>query len=198
VTEGIREAIKFAGKAHKGQKRRFSQNQYITHPIGTYVILKGYEDITEDQLIASILHDVVEDTDVKISEIDEDFGEDVAEMVFNLTNILPNGQSKKVYMRVKLENLVGNDAFVIKLADRIHNLHEMDFSIVPVKFIYKYVEETKYVFNDLFAILESKGMYTQTGRDLLSILKTQVDFLDSKLCIGSSIQETLEEIDDIV
>ena len=78
--ELVSEAIAFAAKAHDGMRRKKSEVPYILHPMEAAVIVGT---MTEDQnlIAAAALHDVVEDTDITIEEIEEKFGKRVRELV---------------------------------------------------------------------------------------------------------------------
>ena len=67
-------AIEFATKAHKGQFRKYTGEPYINHPLAVMEIVRGVPGHTEEMLVAAVLHDVVEDTDVSLMEITEKFG----------------------------------------------------------------------------------------------------------------------------
>lgn len=73
-------AIQFATKAHKGQLRKISGEEYVTHPIAVGNLLKtaGFD---EDVVIAGYLHDTVEDTDVTFEDIEREFGSRVVDFV---------------------------------------------------------------------------------------------------------------------
>ena len=83
--EKILEALAFAEKAHDGQMRK-SGEPYIIHPVATAVILIDMGMDTET-IIAALLHDVVEDTEVELSEVSQKFGEDVAALVDGVTKL---------------------------------------------------------------------------------------------------------------
>ena len=78
--ELVSEAISFAVKAHDGMRRKKSKSPYILHPMEAAVIVGTMTD-DQDLIAAAALHDVVEDTDVTIKEIEEKFGARVKELV---------------------------------------------------------------------------------------------------------------------
>ena len=125
----INKAIAFAAEKHKGQKRKYTGEDYIVHPLAVSEIVG---EITDDKemLIAAILHDTLEDTDCTFWELLEEFGYSVACLVSDLTDASNNFNTsgypelnrvkRKILDRIKL-NGVSNRAKTIKLADLIHN-----------------------------------------------------------------------------
>ena len=128
-TDRILDAYEFAKKAHEGQKRATGE-PYIVHPVAVMEILIEIE-VDEDTLVASLLHDVVEDTEVSLDEIRERYGEDVATLVDAVTKLSRILYSSKE--EVQAENFrkmflaMAKDIRVvlIKLADRLHNMRTM-------------------------------------------------------------------------
>ena len=132
----IENAIDFASKAHKNQKRS-SGEAYITHPIAVANKLIEW-GMDSDSVIAGLLHDTVEDTEVKLEEIESIFGRDVAFLVDGLTKISQARAGMKDlsnYLPQTKDNLsklliaVGQDirVIIIKLADRLHNLETLSY-----------------------------------------------------------------------
>ena len=79
------EALEFARKAHGLQKRKYTEELYIEHPKRVAKIVESVPHSSE-MVAAAYLHDVVEDTDVSIEEIQEKFGDKVAKLVEELTD----------------------------------------------------------------------------------------------------------------
>ena len=77
VSDLIDKAITFATKAHGDQKRKYTEESYITHPIAVMEIVKTVPH-TDEMLAAAVLHDVIEDTDQSYDDIYYYFGETVA------------------------------------------------------------------------------------------------------------------------
>lgn len=121
-------AIAFAATAHAGQLRKFDGLPYITHPIRVMTMLHQHAAaVSEDQLVAAILHDVVEDTPVDIKTIERRFGSTVASLVFDLTDQFTpeaypsmNRFARKAAERTRLAS-ISAQAQDIKLADLIDN-----------------------------------------------------------------------------
>jgi (p)ppGpp synthase/HD superfamily hydrolase len=128
VWKQLDSAIAFAATAHAGQVRKYDGLPYITHPIAVMVILhETAAVVSEDQLVAAVLHDVVEDTPVSIETIERRFGSGVAALVFDLTDAFTheaypdlNRATRKDRERERLAAISG-PAQDIKLADLIHN-----------------------------------------------------------------------------
>jgi hypothetical protein len=120
------QAIAFAAVAHGGQVRKYDGLPYIVHPLRVMTILHETASIvTEDQLVAAVLHDVVEDTPVSIETIERRFGSAVAAMVFDLTDqfVLPSQGNRAARKQLERERLatISAQAQDIKLADLIDN-----------------------------------------------------------------------------
>ncbi|MDO4794292.1 MAG: RelA/SpoT family protein, partial [Filifactor alocis] len=128
----IRKAFEVAEEAHRPQKRA-SGEPYITHPLHVAMILADLK-LDRDTIVAALLHDVVEDTGVKRSDIEAWFGEDIAFLVDGVTKIadLPKDLTKKQIKQESFLKLIFATAddirvIVIKLADRLHNMRTMGF-----------------------------------------------------------------------
>ena len=122
------EVLKFATKAHGDQKRKYTGEPYIVHPIAVSEIVKTVPH-TDEMVAAALLHDVVEDTPVTIQEIETKFGSKVAELVGWLTDTSrPENGNRKT--RKSIDRLHSADApaeaQTIKLADLIHNTKSIE------------------------------------------------------------------------
>ena len=116
-------AIKFATKAHGKQKRKYTGEPYITHPIAVMEIVRTVPH-TEEMLVAAVLHDTVEDTPVTLADIKAEFGTKVAELVNGLTDVSkPQDGNRKTRKAMDRAHTAKQSAEVqtIKLADLIHN-----------------------------------------------------------------------------
>lgn len=140
----IDEAIAFAAIAHAEQKRKYDNLPYIVHPIEVMTILSTYavDPVTEEMLVAAVLHDVVEDTPVGLSTIQRRFGDVVAKLVEELTDVYVdpsqgNRKQRKEKERRRLAT-VSRQAQSIKYADLISNTrsivkHDKSFAVVYVR-----------------------------------------------------------------
>jgi len=131
----IEKAISFATNAHRGQKRLTGED-YINHPIKTAIILSDFK-FGPKTLSAAILHDVYEDTNISLEEIEEVFGKDIkflVEGISNLGKIKYRGKKRQVESLRKLFLVMAEDirTILIKLADRLDNLETL-YALPPEK-----------------------------------------------------------------
>ena len=85
MTNLFDKAVKFATVAHGDQKRKYTDDPYIVHPLAVAELVKSTENHTEEMLAAAVLHDVLEDTDTHPTEIFNEFGPVVFKYVMELT-----------------------------------------------------------------------------------------------------------------
>lgn len=152
----IKRAYEYAAKSHQGQKRK-SGEPFFTHPAAVAFIVAdmGLDDAS---IIAALLHDVVEDTQIPIEEIELAFGKDVASLVQGETNLgllKFIAEDKQDYMVENIRKMflaMAKDIRVvlIKLSDRLHNMRTMKY-MQPDKRISKSKETL-----DIYAPLASR------------------------------------------
>jgi GTP pyrophosphokinase len=128
-TDSIYKAFEFSKKVHEGQKRKTGE-PYIVHPIEVAIILSKLR-MDLKTIEAALLHDTVEDTHVTIKDIQEQFGDETAELVEGLTKI------SKIKFSSRHENQAENfrkmiiamakdlRVLLVKLADRLHNMRTL-------------------------------------------------------------------------
>ena len=123
----VQRALAFATLAHGDQKRKYTGEPYIVHPIEVMEIVKSVPH-DDAMLAAALLHDVVEDTDVTIEEIESAFGPDVAELVGFLTDVSkPEDGNRKFRKGLDREHSAKAPARAqtVKLADLISNSRDI-------------------------------------------------------------------------
>lgn len=157
--ERIRRAFYFANEAHKGVKRH-SGEPYITHPLAVARIVVVEIGLGVKSVMAALLHDVVEDTDYTVEDIEHRFGAKVASMVDGLTKLegaFAQDISKQAENFKKMLLTLSDDIRVclIKIADRLHNMRTL--GSMPKHKQMKIASETIYLFAPLAHRL---GLYT--------------------------------------
>lgn len=150
--EIVEKAFRFAKAAHSGVKRR-SGEPYIMHPIAVAQIVSQEIGLGSTSICAALLHDVVEDTDYTVEDIESQFGKKIAVIVEGLTKISGGIFGDKASAQAenfrKLLLSMNNDIRVvlIKMADRLHNMRTLG-SMLPSK-QYKIAGETLYIYAPL-------------------------------------------------
>lgn len=127
----LNKAIIFAVKAHSGMVRKSTNHPYILHPLEVSAIVGTMTD-DKEIIAAAVLHDVVEDTPIRIEEIKEEFGEHVANMVAgeseNKRANQPAEDTWKIRKQETLDHLktASREIKIIALADKLSNLRSID------------------------------------------------------------------------
>jgi len=127
----IQRAYEIAEKAHQGQLRK-SGEPYISHPIAVAMILVDL-GMDTDSVVAALLHDVVEDTQVEIEAIRKEFGEETAQLVDGMTKLgkipFSSREEQQAENIRKMLIAMAQDVrvIIIKLADRLHNMRTAEF-----------------------------------------------------------------------
>ena len=150
--EIIERAFKFAKEAHKGIRRR-SGEPYILHPIAVARIVSYEIGLGSTSICAALLHDVVEDTEYTVEDIENHFGKKIASIVDGLTKISggifgdqASAQAEN-FRRLLLTMSEDIRVILIKMADRLHNMRTLG-SMLPSK-QYKIAGETLYIYAPL-------------------------------------------------
>ena len=125
----LHDAIIFATKAHQGQKRKGTDIDYICHPLEvaqilTEIVDRG-TDWNDELIIAGLLHDVVEDTDVGIDEIRERFGSDVARLVGAHTHPKDGTWIERKMKEVNKIKHADPQVKALVLADKVSNMRSI-------------------------------------------------------------------------
>jgi guanosine-3',5'-bis(diphosphate) 3'-pyrophosphohydrolase len=147
----IRKAFEIAVESHKDMRRK-SGEPYIYHPIAVAQIAAEEIGLGTTSIVCALLHDVVEDTDVTLEDIEREFGKKVAKIIDGLTKISgvfdTNSSLQAENFRKMLLTLADDvRVILIKLADRLHNMRTMEF--MPRDKQLKLSSETVYLYAPL-------------------------------------------------
>jgi GTP pyrophosphokinase len=192
----IRKAFNLAVEAHSEQRRKTGE-PYIYHPIAVAKIVANEIGLGATSIAAALMHDVVEDTDYTIDDIEQLFGETIARIVSGLTKI--SNLKKDKDHSIQAENfrkmlLTLNDdvrVILIKIADRLHNMQTMD--AMPDYKQVKIASETLYIYAPLAHRL---GLYNiKQELEDLGLKYTEPEVYNS---IASKIKESKEEQEEYI
>ena len=183
--EVITKAFNFANQAHKGVKRQ-SGEPYIMHPLAVAKIVCNEIGLGSTSICSALLHDVVEDTDYTVEDIENIFGPKIAHIVDGLTKISGGIVGDKASAQAenfkKLLLTMSDDirVILIKIADRLHNMRTLG-SLLPNK-QYKIAGETLYIYAPL------------ANRLGLNRIKTELENLSFKYEHPEEYQEIEEKL----
>ena len=193
--EIITKAFNFAKQAHKGVKRR-SGEPYIMHPIAVAQIACSEIGLGSTSICAALLHDVVEDTDYTVEDIENLFGPKIAQIVDGLTKIsggiFGDRASAQAENFKKLLLTMNDDirVILIKIADRLHNMRTLG-SMLPNK-QYKIAGETLYIYAPLAHRLGLNKIKTE-----LEDLSFKYEHPEEYARIEDKLKETKEEREEL-
>ncbi|MEY2703033.1 MAG: diphosphokinase, partial [Bacteroidota bacterium] len=189
----IRKAFDVAVDAHKEQRRK-SGEAYIFHPIAVAKIVASQIGLGATAIAAALMHDVVEDTEITILDIEKMFNPKIAQIVEGLTKIPRIKKDQEISLQAenfrKMLLTLHDDVRVIliKIADRLHNMQTME-GMADYKQA-KIASETLYIYAPLAHRL---GLYNiKTQLEDLSLKYTEPEVYTT---IVSKIKETKEEQD---
>lgn len=124
--EQLFKAVEFAAIHHQYQRRSgYDRLPYINHLLKVVNILLKADEREETLLIAAVLHDVVEDTDVSVDEIAERFGEEVAHVVAEVTDDMTLPYETRKRHQVEQAPFLSERSKKIKIADKLCNIRDM-------------------------------------------------------------------------
>ena len=182
----IRAAFKLASEAHRGMRRK-SGEAYIFHPLTVAIICASEIGLGSTSIIAALLHDVVEDTDVTIEEVEGRFGTRVATIIHGLTKLKSivgksNSLQAENFRKILLTMAEDVRVILIKLADRLHNMRTLESMSRQGQI--KISSETL----ELFAPLAHRlGLYN---------LKTELEDLSLKYTHPEKYEEITSKLDN--
>ncbi|MDQ7961686.1 RelA/SpoT family protein [Flavobacterium lindanitolerans] len=192
----IRKAFDVAVDAHKDQRRK-SGEAYIFHPIAVAKIVASEIGLGATSIAAALMHDVVEDTDITVEDIERMFNPKIAKIVEGLTKIAQVKTDNEISMQAenfrKMLLTLNDDVRVIliKIADRLHNMQTME-SMVDYKQA-KIASETLYIYAPLAHRL---GLYNIKNQlEDLGLKYTEPEIYND---IVSKIKETKEQQDEYI
>ncbi len=205
----IRRAFEIAVEAHSKQRRK-SGEPYILHPIEVARICAEEIGLGPTAIVAALLHDVVEDTEVTLEEIKKDFGDRIALIVDGLTKLdglynnvaSPQAENFKKVLRTLLQDV---RVVLIKMADRLHNMRTL--GAMPKHKQLKIAAETTFIyaplahrlglysfkmeFQDLAMKITEPEIYSEIARKLQETKQERTLYINEFL---KPINEALKEI----
>ena len=187
----ITKAFNFARQAHKGV-RRLSGEPYIMHPIAVAQIACQEVGLGSTSICSALLHDVVEDTDYTVEDIENLFGSKIAQIVDGLTKIsggiFGEQASAQAENFKKLLLTMSDDirVILIKICDRLHNMRTLESQ--PANKQYKIAGETLYIYAPLANRL---GLYKVKSE--LENLSFRFEHPDEYATIYKKLQKTQQQ-----
>lgn len=180
----IKKAFNTSMEAHRGMRRR-SGEPYIYHPLSVAQIAVDEIGLGTTSIIAALLHDVVEDTELELEDVERDFGSKIAKIIDGLTKIsgvFEYGSSAQAENFRKMLLTLSEDVRVIliKLADRLHNMRTLDS--MPRHSQLRIASETMYLYAPLAHRL---GLYA---------IKSELEDLYLKYTDGDTYRKIVEKI----
>ena len=151
----LKKAIIFAMHAHGSQKRKVKDTHYFWHSFQVARILEE-QGVKKEVVIASILHDVVEDTSVTIQDIKENFGERIASLVKEVTSEQEGEWEQRKLKTIQYFKFSSLEAKLIKIADKIDNLEDIKRDIIsgrnPWEYFHASKEKQKWYYREMLNV----------------------------------------------
>lgn len=197
LDEALIQKAYIVSKTSHGNQKRHSGDPYFAHPLAVAEILIDLK-LDQDSIITALLHDVVEDTDVNLDDIEKDFGEEIAKLVDAVTKLgkiesIPSNERVAENFR-KLALAMSEDirVLLIKLADRLHNMRTLAYVPSKEKRIKKARESL-----DIYAPLAARIGLNKI-KDELQELSFAILDLESRNYIVDRLNELKEKKKDLV
>ena len=167
-------ALAYAKKAHKDQKRK-DGHPYLVHPLTMACHATALESVSDELLAALLLHDVVEDCDVTLNELP--VSQEIKEIVKLVSFKVEKGETKEIAKNRYYNAVLSNEnAVMVKLIDRCHNVSSMAGTFTNEKLV-AYIEETReYV---LPLLREAKIIYPHFSNMFFVLKYHIVSIIDS-------------------
>ena len=199
-SQALQDALSYSKKAHENQFRK-SGEPYIVHPILVAGIVASITN-DESMAISALLHDIVEDTQASIEEIQEGFGRDVAHLVDGLTKIVNIRDAELVssssddklvvsalsFRKMLLASIEDVRVLVVKLCDRLHNMLTLD--ALPEHKQIRIAEETLVVYSPIAHRLGISSL-----KNILEDLSFSYLFKEEKLSIDNYLDLNYHSIE---
>lgn len=192
----IQKAYIFSKTAH-GNQRRHSGDPYFSHPLAVAEILISLK-LDQSSIITALLHDVVEDTEITLEEIEKEFSEEVAKLVDGVTKLgrieaIPSNETiAENFYKLTLAMSEDIRVLLVKLADRLHNMRTISYVPSREKRIRKARENL-----DIYAPLAARIGLTNIKDELEDISFGIID-PDSRNLILSKLNEIIEQKKDLI
>lgn len=189
----IEEAIEVAAQAHDGQFRKGTGTPYISHPYAVGLILMN-EGCSDEVVIAGILHDTVEDTDLTLECIQKSFGTFVAEIVDGCSEDKSLRWRERKSERIEALKTASPEVCLVTCADKLHNLRTV---------ISEYENIGEIVWDRFHGGVEAQSWYYQSVLDSLQVqIESNQDIIKNRnmqnqfLSILQKLQQALTYLFD--
>lgn len=193
----IEEAIEIAAEAHQGQYRKGTRTPYITHPYAVGLILME-AGCSETVIIAGILHDTVEDTDLTLAFIQERFGEDIADIVDGCSENKALRWKARKTERIEALRNASPEVCTVTCADKLHNLRTIisAYDVIGDAVWERFhggVEDQAWYYRSVLDAISERDASLQKGGVCAKLSKR-----DSGVCAESDMKDTVpqQEITD--
>ena len=194
MNELYKKILNYATFMHRGLVRE-DNTPYIEHPKRVAEYIKSLDNLDNDNLIyAALLHDTIEDTDATYKELELLFGQDIANLVFEVTTDAKekNKIGKLNYLKDKVLK-ISDDALILKLSDRLDNVRDLvnankDFQI-------KYSNETYELIKHLIQNRKLNNIHQKICREIMLKLVEYNNLSEDNI---NDLQTMIEKLDSLV